>query len=96
MTAELIGADSKCHGGATVAVASAEFVRKGLWMPALLCLPLRLTPAADVCCCVGAVNASLPCPQPCYTEWSAGEVPSHSFPHPLPLSEGTGQQGSVI
>lgn len=62
MTAELIRADSKCHGGATVAVASAEFVRKGLWMPALLCLPLRLTPAADVLCCVGVVNASLPCP----------------------------------
>lgn len=32
-TGRLIGVDGKCLEGATVTVESAEFVRKGLWMP---------------------------------------------------------------
>lgn len=32
MTARLIRVDGKCLEGAAVTIASAEFVRKGLWM----------------------------------------------------------------
>lgn len=61
VAAELIRADRECLEGETVDVASAEFGRKGLWMPVLLSFLSFLTPETNALCRAGDANASLLC-----------------------------------